>query len=67
MTLTRSASPVIVRWDQNTTTHKHPENPVHYEDVRECMEAHAAREGKRDPGGVVQTEIVSPRYECESE
>jgi hypothetical protein len=44
-----------------------PENPVHYEDARECMEARAAREGERDPGGVVQTEIVSLRYECESE
>ena len=44
-----------------------PENPVHYEDARECVEARAVREGERDPGGVVQTEIVSLRYDCESE
>jgi hypothetical protein len=44
-----------------------PENPIHYEDVRECMEARAAREAGRDPGGVVQSEIGSLRHECESE
>jgi hypothetical protein len=42
-----------------------PENPFYYEDARECMEARAVREAERNPGGVVQTEIVSHRYEYE--
>jgi hypothetical protein len=44
-----------------------PENPVHFEDVKECMDAHAEREAERDPGGVVQPEIEAFRYECEPE